>query len=161
MLFLNYCYYEFKGLNTYTMIIITSLIFKNKYSWNSCALVFHSNENFEAFKEILHSSAFQWSSFSCYLEEIYICTVNLFKIRFRDFPICLNYLKRIHIGERRELITRSISIIHRYYQWKLFIPYFFYFETETILNNDLMFRVNWFSQRIFENLPLNHKIWDN
>ena len=156
--FLNYCYYEFKGLYAYTMIII--FIWKKKHSWNTCALVFHSNEKFEAFKEVLHSSAFQWSWFSYYLEEIYICTVNPLAVRFHDCPIYINFLKSIHVGEGRELITRSISIIHRHYKWKLFIPYFFYFETETILNNDLMFRVNWFSQRIFENLPLNHEIWE-
>ena len=98
----------------YTMILITSLILKNKYSWNTCASVFYANKKFEAFKEVLHSSAFQWSWFSYYLEEIYIYTVNLLTIRFRDCPICINYLKSIHIGKRRELITRSISIIHRY-----------------------------------------------
>ena len=37
------------------MIIIASLILKNKYSWNTCALVFHSSEKFDAFKEVLHS----------------------------------------------------------------------------------------------------------
>ena len=97
---------------------------------------FHSNEKFEALKEVLHSSVFQRSWLSCYLEEIHICSVNLLTIRFRNCPKCINYLKSINNAERRKLITRSVSIIHRYYQWKLLIPDFFYFETETILNND-------------------------
>ena len=46
------------------------MILKNKYSWNKYALVFHSNEKFEAFKEVLQSSAFYSIVHSSFFQKV-------------------------------------------------------------------------------------------
>ena len=145
------------------MIIITFLILKNKYSWNTCCLVFYSNEKFETFKKVLHSAAFHWSWFSYYLEEICIYQLIFSRFVFTIVQYVLRLIMHSCLGKKRDhykiTVRWSITIIHRYYQWKLIKSDLFYFETGTILNND--FDVSrCFSQRIFEDMPVNHEIWE-
>ena len=91
---------------------ITFLTLKNKYSWDTCCLVFYSNEKFKTFKKVLHSAAFHWSWLSYYLEEICIYQLIFSRFVFTIVQYVLSAYKAFVFGKEERSLQNYCKMIN-------------------------------------------------